>query len=482
MANWAAEQQHSSRLKAGRQGATIERQLDETRYVVGLEWSAGALLEQAGTHAFRLSTQRPELEFACAFASGAMRSGLPGFRETARAAAAHWKRFWTKGGVIDLSGSTDSRAEALEHRTVLSLYQTAIHCAGSLPSAETGLLCNSWYGKFHLEMHWWHSVHFTAWNRFSLFERSMVFYERILPVAQGLAKTQGYRGARWPKMVGPDGEDAPSPVGPLLIWQQPHPIYYAELCYRERPTRETLRRWEKIVFETAEFMASYAHYDEARRQFVLGPPMKTVSENTDPLTTINPLFELTYWRFGLRVAQEWRERLGLGRKPEWDTVLQGLAPNPQAEGRYLMQEGMADTYTTWSWEHPALVGALGMLPGDGIDPAVMRATVRKVSEVWQWERTWGWDFGMMAMACARSGEPELAIQALLVPAAKNKYWSNGHNYQRPSLTSYLPGNGSFLCAMAMMTAGWTGGPKVPAPGFPVDGQWNVRSEDLKIWL
>jgi hypothetical protein len=36
--------------------------------------------------------------------------------------------------------------------------------------------------------------------------------------------------------------------------------------------------------------------------------------------------------------------------------------------------------------------------------------------------------------------------------------------------------------MAMMAAGWTGGPKVPAPGFPVDGQWNVRSEDLKIWL
>jgi hypothetical protein len=147
-----------------------------------------------------------------------------------------------------------------------------------------------------------------------------------------------------------------------------------------------------------------------------------------------------------------------------------------------MQEGMTDTYTTWSWEHPALVGAYGMLPGDGIDPAKMRQTVRKVSEVWQWERTWGWDFGMMAMACARSGEPELAVKALLVDAAKNKYWPNGHNFQRPSLTSYLPGNGSFLCAMAMMAAGWTGGPKGNAPGFPADGRWAVRSEDLKLWL
>ena len=47
------------------------------------------------------------------------------------------------------------------------------------------------------------------------------------------------------------------------------------------------------------------------------------------------------------------------------------------DGLYLMQEGMTDTYTKWNWEHPALVGAYGMLPGDGVDPAIMRATVRK---------------------------------------------------------------------------------------------------------
>ena len=34
-----------------------------------------------------------------------------------------------------------------------------------MPPQETGLTCNSWYGKFHLEMHWWHSVHFALWNR-----------------------------------------------------------------------------------------------------------------------------------------------------------------------------------------------------------------------------------------------------------------------------------------------------------------------------
>ncbi len=283
-------------------------------------------------------------------------------------------------------------------------------------------------------------------------------------------------------MIGPDGHDAPSPVGPLLIWQQPHPIYYAELCYRERPNRETLKRWRDIVSDSAEFMASFAHYDPVRRHYVLGPPIKTVSENTDPLTTTNPLFELTYWRFGLRVAQEWRERLSLDRHPEWDKVLRNLAPNPQGDGRYQMQEGMTDTYTRWNWEHPGLIGSFGMLPGDGIDPAVMRATVRKVSEVWQWERTWGWDFGMMAMACARSDEPELAVNALSLEAAKNRYWPNGHNFQRESLTAYLPGNGSLLCAMAMMAVGWTGGPKKHAPGFPANKKWDVRWENLKLWL
>jgi hypothetical protein len=421
------------------------------------------------------------LEFGCQFAEF-VPVKVPTFRVSARACAVHWRKFWSEGGAIDLSESTDTRAQALENRTVLSLYQTAVHCAGSLPSAETGLLCNSWYGKYHLEMHWWHSVHFAAWNRFPLFERSLGIYHGILPVARELARSQGYRGARWPKMIGPDGHDSPSPVGPLLIWQQPHPIYYAELCYRARPTRRTLGEWLMVVTETANFMAAYAAWDERTRRYVLGPPMKTVSENTDPLTVLNPTFELSYWRFGLRVAIEWCRRLGRQPDPEWQKVLSNLAGLPAENGVYLMQEGMSDTYTKWNWEHPALVGAYGMLPGDGVDPAIMRASVKKLTAVWQWDRTWGWDFGLTAMAAARVGEPELAVQALLVETPKNRYWPNGHNYQRPGLSSYLPGNGSFLCAMAMMAAGWTDGPEVPAPGFPKDGKWRVACEGLRRWL
>jgi hypothetical protein len=484
MADWSKPDQHTTTLVRGERGhAAFVRKLDVEEYFVSATWSHNAELVERGPHEFALEGKSGgTLEFCFLFEPKPFSGELPSVNATRKASERHWVKLWSEGGAIDLGESADPRAVELERRIVLSQYQTAIHCAGSLPSAETGLLSNSWHGKFHLEMHWWHSVHFTAWGRFHLFERSLGIYERILPLARETARRQGYAGARWPKMIGPDGHDSPSPVGPLLIWQQPHPIYYAELCYREHPTKQMLDRWKEIVFATAEFMASYAVMDKERGQFVLGPPLKTVSENTDQLKATNPVFELAYWRFGLRAAQQWRARLEMAREPRWDEVLAKLAPLPVQDGLYLMQEGMTDTYTKWNWEHPALTGAFGMQPGDGADAATMRQTVRKVMEVWEWERAWGWDFPMTAMAAARSGESELAVGALSVEAAKNRYWPNGHNYQRPGLTAYLPGNGGLLCATAMMAAGWSDGPRTIAPGFPANGKWKVKFDGLRKWV
>ena len=63
---------------------------------------------------------------------------------------------------------------------------------------------------------------------------------------------------------------------------------------------------------------------------------------------------------------------------------------------------------------------------------------------------------MVAMCAARVGEPERAVDALLLDTPKNHYRLNGHNHQRPGLTIYLPGNGGLLYAVAMMAAGWDG--------------------------
>jgi hypothetical protein len=480
-ADWSRPAAHQSRcVRPGPHRAEFNRTLDEDRYSVSLSWTGAASLAEDQPHSFTLKAAPggTALEFVCEFSPQTIAASALSFAEVKAANAAHWPRFWQAGGAIDLSGSKDPRWRELERRIVLSQYLEAIQAAGSLPPQESALFNNGWNGKFHLEMHWWHGTHFALWERWPLFARSLGWYAKILPSARERAASQGYRGARWPKMCGPEGRDSPSGVGPLLIWQQPHPIFYAELDYRRAPTRETLERWLEVITATADFMASFAWLDPESGKYVLGPPIKTVPENTDPLTARNPAFELSYWRYGLRKAQQWRERLGLSRDAEWDRVLHGLAPLPVADGLYLQQGGMTNTYTEWNWEHPSLVGPLGFLPGDGADPAIMRATVRKVWQTWQWERkTWGWDFPLLAMSAARNGEPQIAVDALLLPTPKNSFEANGLSAGGPF--PYFPSNGGLLYAVAMMAAGWDGAPDRHAPGFPQDGSWTVRWEGLK---
>ena len=479
-ANWKKPDAHlTKRQTSGPQRADFLRTVDADQYAVSLAWGGAAELKESAAHSFELTAGKgaEKIEFVCAFTAKPDPKPLPSVDEVQAASAEHWPKFWSSGGAVDLSGSKDSRWRELERRIVLSQYLLAVNEAGSLPPQESGLFNNGWSGKFHLEMHWWHGVHYALWDRWPLFDRSLGWYGRTLPAARQLAESQGYRGARWPKMVGPDGRDSPSLVGPLLVWQQPNPIYYAALDYRLHPTRATLEKWRDVVFESAEFMASFAVLDKASGKYVLGPPLKTVPETNNPRKTINPIFELGYWRFGLRTAQQWRERLGLPPNVEWDKVLHGLAPLPVAEGVYLMEEGMTNTFTKMNWEHPSLIGVRGMLPGDGVDPATMRATVRRVMAEWQWDRCWGWDFPMMAMAAARNGEPAMALDALLHPSKRNSFNEVGLSTGGPH--PYFPSNGGLLTTVAMMAAGWDGCPGKNAPGFPDDGSWVVKWEGLK---
>jgi hypothetical protein len=270
-------------------------------------------------------------------------------------------------------------------------------------------------------------------------------------------------------------------VGPFLVWQQPHPVYYAELVYRARPSRATLDRFAEVVGETAEFMASFAAWDREQQRFVLGPPLQCAQERFPKDRTRDCTFELSYWRWGLETAQQWRVRLGLPREPRWDRVLAGLAEPATAAGKYLFANSVPNSYDDpkWSTDHPSVLAALGVLPGAGIDRDTMRRTLRWIREKWTWPDTWGWDYPMVAMTAARLDEPELAIDALLLDTPKNHYRPNGHNHQRPGLTIYLPGNGGLLTAVAMMAAGWDAAPARHAPGFPGNGQWSVRWEGLR---
>ncbi|MDR1809448.1 MAG: T9SS type A sorting domain-containing protein [Prevotella sp.] len=479
-ADWTKPEKHTSTLVKNSNRLEISRVMDDVQYHTVLAYESDASLSEPSAHTYVLTPDKQANTFAfTVHYSPEYTSNIPNVDAAFAASEDGWENFWLSGGAVDLSESSDSRWQELERRIVLSQYLLAINSSGSLPPQESGLFSNTgdWNGKFHLEMHWWHAAHYALWGRFPLFDKSLQYYRDALPKAKQLAQSQGFKGARFVKMSGPDNEDAPSGTGPLIIWQQPHPIYYAELEYRLNPSREVLEKWQDVVQETADFMADFAYYDAVRDRYVLGPPVATVPENTDYSTSKNPTFELSYWHTGLRWAQIWRQRLGLVREPHWDEVMGKLSSLPVQDGLYLQQEGMSNTYTSMNWEHPSLIGPGGMLPYDLADKATVKRTVAKVWDVWQWDRCWGWDFPMMAMAAAKNGRQSTAIDALLHSSTKNAMNSVGLSTGGPY--PYLPANGGLLYAIAVMAAGWDEAPNIPAPGFPNDGvSWKVRYEGL----
>jgi hypothetical protein len=484
-ADWSHPEAHETALLLPRDGeAEFHRTLDRDSYFAAAKWTGRAALTPLAKHVFEVvpAKNQDELELICAFAPKTLTAkSLPAFAEAKLAAQKHWNQFWRTGGAIDLSASKDPRWFELERRIVLSEYLTASQDAGEYPPQETGLTYNSWSGKFHLEMHFWHAAHFALWDRLPLLERSLGYYQKILPRAAGTAKKQGCAGARWPKMTSPSGAESPSPVGPFLIWQEPHPIFYAELCRRQQPGRAVLEKYREIVFQTADFMASYPAWDDNTKRYVLGPVLQCAQEVFPKDRTLNPAFELSYWRWGLQTAQAWRERLGLPRDQKWDDVLEHLAKPPVADGKYLFTETTPDSYTNpkWNADHPAVLGAFSFVPGPEIDVPTMRNTFAWIWKNWNWPGTWGWDYPLMAMTAARLGEPDRAVDALLLDTPKNHYGPEGQVYQRPGLSVYLPANGGLLYAVALMAAGWDGAPKRNAPGFPDNGQWDVRYENLR---
>jgi hypothetical protein len=469
----------SSIISQNNSGALLQHQLDSTIYYVAAQWKGAATMKEKTRHYFLIIPTGNSFE--CTFRFDNKKTIAPSFAITESNSKQLWKKFWESGGVVDFSGSTDPRAFELERRIILSQYVTKIQCAGNYPPQETGLTYNSWYGKPHLEMHWWHGIHFSLWGRNELLEKSLMWYKSVAGEAKQIAKRQGYDGIRWQKMTDNEGKESPSSVGAFLIWQQPHFIYYAELCYREHKDVKTIEKYKDLVFATADFMASYAYYDPAKQKYILGKGVIPAQERFKAEETFNPTYELVYWQWALNIAQRWRQRLHLPRNNKWDEIINNLSSLPVKDDKYLFTESATDSYTNpeFKTDHPSVLGALGMMPQTNlVDTSIMRNTFSWIWKNWSWNDTWGWDFPMVAMTATRLGMPDRAIDALLMPVQTNTYLNNGHNYQDGRLTIYLPGNGGLLAAVAMMCAGYDGC-KTINPGIPKDGKWKVRWEDLK---
>ena len=471
--DWSCPERHRTNISFMENGtACAERRLDGNSYHVMVSAGEHALSWNEDKHQICIKPFRANAPcaFSVRFSPDNNCGPLPKPHTVFENSRLWWKDFWEQGGAIDFEGSTNACAHELERRIVLSQYVLAIQSCGTIPPAETGLTCNSWYGKFHLEMYPLHTAWLPLWNRGELLERSLPWFLRHLDKACENAAKNGFSGARWPKMIDPSGEDSPSPIAPLLVWQQPHILYLLELLYSTGKDRAFLERYRDIVFETASFMVDFAVFDCKTGTWNIEAPVIPAQEEHDPMNVRNPAFELAYWSHGLHITMDWLERLGETVPVKWREVAIHMAPMAKSDGLYIAHENCPDTFTDFNRDHPSMLMSFGFIDGGHIDREAMRKTLRKVLECWDYQSLWGWDFAMMAMTAAKLDEPKIAIDTLLCDTEKNTYVASGNNYQksRTDLPLYLPGNGSLLLAMTM-------GKKL----FPDDGTWKVEFEGIK---
>ena len=525
---WTADDSHSTEIVLSEPNrALICRTINATTYYVEVNWSGNVQLSQAEKHTLKLTPADADWTFNVGFYEHRPSTPQAGYRENLLAANRHWMEYWQTSGVIDFSACTDPRAPLLERRIVLSQYLLRSQEAQHYPPAETGLTYTTWYGKFHLEMVMWHSFHYALWNQPEHLENLLKWHKTVMPTARQIAARQGFDGIRWMKMTDPSGLEAPSDIGSFIIWQQPHVIYMAELIYRTHPSPEFLREYADMIEQTAAFMASFVNYDAAQDRYIIQGAC-AANESYNEETTINPAFEMAYWHFGLSVAQQWRQRLGEERHSKWDDILAKLAPLttspdgiylPAEKGRgipdfvngipaeklpkmpaggFVRGQRTNDSVLAPSISEPAqgkskpqrdpfyVTGtssenllAYGMLPDSRLtDQQKMQKTLVRAAENWDWTGgSWSWNYPTLTMNATRLLQPEIAVRAITMDNRDDLLLPSGNNYRSTRLRSYLPGNGGLLLAVSMMCAGWDGC-TIENPGFPKDGNWNVRWEGL----
>jgi len=438
--DWEKPKNHSTTWN----GLTALRKMDDVEYYVDLN-----------THMINPINHGCEIfgeNICCAICFSPEDKSAPTFETVQSNAHLAWAEFWAKVRIADFGKINDLRAKEIERRMVLSLYLFRIQGMSSLPPAETGLTVNSWYGRFHSEMYLWNSAFLPLWNLGEKLIPSLEWYYSIIPQAKALAKSNGYSGIRWPKQLANTGREAPSPIAPLLVWQQPHVIYMLELLYQNTYKAHSFleNHWD-VVAELAEFMTSFLHLDETTGKYEMLPPLIPAQEVYDPLTVKSPMFEMEYFRFGLGLACEWGKRLGHNTQ-KWQHVMDNIPDPATKDGLYLGHSECPETYEKYNKDHPMMTGAYGLFKSPRVQPEIMKATLEKVLECWEQETMWGWDYAMMAMCAISLGDSELAVDLLLSDTPKNQYVASGNNYQRTrtDLPLYLPGNGSLLLALPQL--------------------------------
>lgn len=414
--------------------------------------SAAATIKSNGIHSYNITTTDDELNMSVNFNKSIH---TPATYDTIAGNSRHfWHNYWTTGKFLN------SDNKELMRRVILSQYLLVINDSGYIPPAETGLTCNSWYGKAHLEMHYWHMAWAPLWGHPELLTRSFDWYIDILDEAKKNASRNGYKGVRWTKMVSYTGSDCPSKIAPLLVWQQPHIINMLQIVIDNNTSDDFdvtayMSKYWILVKETAVFIADYLVYDPVSDIYNIEAPVIPVQERHLPEDTRNPIFELAYFRYGLLIASKWAYELGFtDEASQWHNIAMHIAPLPINDDVYIAHSNCPDTFTNKAIDHPLMLQIYGMLDNYGaediVDKDIYRNTLMRVIDVWDYSTLWGWDFAVIAMAAHKLGLDDIALEQLLINSPKNDYVESGNNRQnsRKDLPLYLPGNGSLLLAAA----------------------------------
>ncbi len=193
--NWDADSLHTSNIVVSEPGkAIIKHTLDSTYYFITLIWDGKTEAEKTSPHTVVISPDADKWSITAQFTEEMTGASDVSAEKVIADASEYWQKFWNEGGVVDFSNCTDPRAKELERRVVLSQYLLATNCAGTTPPQETGLTYNSWFGKFHLEMIWWHQAQFALYGHEDLLARTLPWYEKAEANAKNIAERQGFNG------------------------------------------------------------------------------------------------------------------------------------------------------------------------------------------------------------------------------------------------------------------------------------------------
>ncbi len=332
--------------------------------------------------------------------------------------------------------------EELVKKMVLSKYLLHVNSTGIYPPQESGLTYNCWNSKFHLEMHLIHSLWNIYNNHVGDLVKSFDYYLSIMPSSLKRASLNGYKGLRFPKMTGPDGEDSPSNIGPLLIWQAPHILFMLQEIYYLYNKENIITKYEPLISGTIDFMISFLTLKDSKYQML--DPLLEACESIPLDRCQNPSFELEYWRYTLE------------RQPKIDTVLYGhqrydylditskIITPKEDDGIYLKTYGVIDKYDLYK-DHPTEGFLMSFFKSKIVDKEKMVKTIDYILKNMDLSSYWGWDFPFLGLSLLNCGEIEKSIEVTQLNTINNQYLYNGYNTSpRDDLKAYLPGNGAFL--------------------------------------